>query len=853
LGRGYGSDTKKCNIIEMSMGCGTSVRKSVVLICAIFLAAVFPDRVNAQSISNIVAGSNSIPVYSKYEVRFNVGTTAKYPFFQYDESPPSGIMAKIGVTVEGVITAPSGKVSRQPAFFTNEVLRTGSGSGMRFEETGKSYWAVRFSPQESGVHGVTLSVRDASGIVTQTAGSFTATSPTKDGFVGVSKNDTRYFEFSNGKLFWPIGPAWGDDYAKYVGTGQNLERPWMAGNGTYSTNWARWKSSAEQFGNEGIKTRLNWREHAPGSELSYELFYPEGYRMWLTFWLDEMFGLRLKNGFRYQVKLTFKTVGVAGPRNAALPYGFVVKAFTPDIMWNNHTQDQFDAALRDPQSQVVIADHVKGSNDWQTLTGTFTANSDWNNIYLYLDNVTGGQVYVDEFSMKEILPDGSFGGEQVRNPKADMHTYAESRSAAYFDWQLEQGEANGVYFKYVVHDKNDWIQAHLKSTGEFSDVGDGYYQDENTKARWLLRQWYRYLAARYGYSTAVHSWELNNEGPPNQNDGTNPPTSVHWRTAQAFAKFMHQIDSHPHLATTSFWCCWRPEFWGNDTLFPDIDYADLHEYTSSTLTAGGNYSEDMAEFVTRLSATTWASQVGKPVVIGETGITDSLDTNNMSSLLRLANPGIWYHNILWAQLHPGSAFVPNYWFFEHLSQISRETISRPFYLFIKDLDVNKGGYVDAAANTTNTNLRAIGQKNPSKNAAYLWIQNKDHTWKKYMDGIRTSYSGTIKLNLNPNILYKVDWWNTTTGAVASTQIIQANNAGEVSLSVGSLADDVAVKISSVVKFGDANSDGKVDGIDYVIWLNHYGQNVSSSAVGDFNSDNRVDGIDYVVWLNNYGG
>lgn len=54
------------------------------------------------------------------------------------------------------------------------------------------------------------------------------------------------------------------------------------------------------------------------------------------------------------------------------------------------------------------------------------------------------------------------------------------------------------------------------------------------------------------------------------------------------------------------------------------------------------------------------------------------------------------------------------------------------------------------------------------------------------------------------------------------------------------------------KAGDANSDGKVDGIDYVIWLNHYNQNTSNGASdGDFNSDGRVDGIDYVIWLNNY--
>lgn len=57
----------------------------------------------------------------------------------------------------------------------------------------------------------------------------------------------------------------------------------------------------------------------------------------------------------------------------------------------------------------------------------------------------------------------------------------------------------------------------------------------------------------------------------------------------------------------------------------------------------------------------------------------------------------------------------------------------------------------------------------------------------------------------------------------------------------------------VFKPGDANGDTHVDGVDYVIWLNHYSQMVSGGpTVGDFNTDGTVDGVDYVVWLNNYG-
>lgn len=51
---------------------------------------------------------------------------------------------------------------------------------------------------------------------------------------------------------------------------------------------------------------------------------------------------------------------------------------------------------------------------------------------------------------------------------------------------------------------------------------------------------------------------------------------------------------------------------------------------------------------------------------------------------------------------------------------------------------------------------------------------------------------------------------------------------------------------------DANGDGKIDELDYVIWKNNLGKLLSGVTSGDFNGDGKIDGIDYVIWLNNYG-
>jgi hypothetical protein len=57
--------------------------------------------------------------------------------------------------------------------------------------------------------------------------------------------------------------------------------------------------------------------------------------------------------------------------------------------------------------------------------------------------------------------------------------------------------------------------------------------------------------------------------------------------------------------------------------------------------------------------------------------------------------------------------------------------------------------------------------------------------------------------------------------------------------------------------GDANGDGKVDGLDYLVWAANYGDDPAddppgSPANGDFDDSGVVDGLDYLVWAGNFG-
>ncbi len=730
------------------------------------------------AVNNLSPLPQSVPVYEKVELSFDLDTVASIPFYRYDPTPPPGIPAGAGVSVEGVFTTPSGKTLTQPGFYTTLTDMLPCGDSPCFQQTNQNRWMVRFSPQETGQYQVSLNVEDSSGKITVPVGSFQATPPTRPGYIRVSPVDPRYFEFTNGQLYWPGGPASGPNYAKYPGTGLNLERPWMAGIGAYSTDFARWMSTGKDLGNEGFDSQLSFESHFPGHQLSQLIQAPDASRIWIGWLNGAPYKPILKEGSQYQVMVRFKTEGITGPVDSAVPYGFAIKK-------TGWPSDTFAADNRNTPSMIPI---VSQNQDWHTLINRFTATSQDADkgrpyINLYLDNVSAGKVYIDQFSLREVLPNGALGGELIVDANANLQSYVDPDGAAYIDWQVQQGEQDGVYFKYVVHDKRDWVQNHLLASGVFANKGDGYYQPAGTAAHWLLEQWWRYTAARWGYSTAIHSWELNNEGPPDD--------PAHYQLAQDLGRFMHQTDSHPHLVSTSFWSGWQGQFFSNRRQYPDIDYADVHEYIQDKKEA-----TNLVQWQLDRGAQYYQNPVGKPVMRGETGI--GSPGADFYDLLKQSNNGVWYHNLLWSQLGPNVVYNPNYWWSDHSKQIDMISISQAFYKFVSTLDVNTGGYVGVDASASNSNLRAIGQKNPITGKAHLWIQNEGHTWltslKNGGSPAPQVQSGTIIVMVKPQTAYTVEWWDPYTGEVTKRESSTSNNSGVLTLTVSDLTTDVAVKI-----------------------------------------------------------
>jgi hypothetical protein len=363
----------------------------------------------------------------------------------------------------------------------------------------------------------------------------------------------------------------------------------------------------------------------------------------------------------------------------------------------------------------------------------------------------------------------------------------------------------------VVLEKDDEIYQNLTDEGGFitdRPNREGVYGVGRAvnKTRWLQQAWWRYLQARWGYSPAIHSWELLNEG--------DPASRRHHVLADEFGKFMHfgvfgeapQAGfDHPndHLVTTSFWHSFPvKEFW-NNAEYPHLDYADIHAYVSTSFAPPSEKDlmhGDAAYYHIWHSKAAIAARLGKPVVRGEAGLDLPGSQDERALGIQRDRRGVWLHNFLWAGLDAGGLYEI-YWWRSHLAGAHGDHRSayRRVARFLQTLDLNKGGYSDWDGTVTAPAIRVVGQKHLKAGRMHLWIQNTGHTWKAVVDG-RTipAASGSITVpGFAPGQQYVAEWWDTWTDSEPTRQTLTSDQTGALMLDVEALATDVAVAVRPV--------------------------------------------------------
>ncbi len=581
-------------------------RVLAIVLCGLFGLLVWavtprPTYADGPSIANVTVVSPTVGLYDSFVLTCTVTTTATNPYFPYDPDPPPGVPAGVGVSVDGLFSNDGWDTFVvQPSFLYQDYQRDciGAKEGEDFCESGREWlypvgnpvWKIRFAPLETGTWRYRIRATDGSGTTYYPADgdfSFTVVPSNNHGFLRVSPTDPGYFEFSDGTPFIGVGHGSGFDnqrlsYAvdeemrRLEENRVNFLRIWMTGSSVYMAPWHPWTSHHLPY--EG--------GYFPAASLTYDEAYD-----------DHLFSLRLwhfpdpgvsdrrnpcmfqgfsnnvsvKPNTTYQLRVRLKTAGVTGPRDSGYPYGFTVRK----AGWLGDTCS--DPGFTEGQSDRLL-DHVNRDTEWHEITGTFTTDPDeyfLGYLYLILENTTAGEAFIDEVSLREMDSGVPVGPEVLRKNRFAYHLYFDQQPSWQWDYVFEKAAQSGVAIRPVILEKNDWIANHIDENGNLVGTyyeldNNRFYARPNTPVRRFHEYFWRYLIARWGYSTAVHSWELMNEGDPFNGN--------HYAQANDFGQYMHIHDPHGHLVTTSNWHSFPiVEFWSNPA-YSEVDYADMHVY-----------------------------------------------------------------------------------------------------------------------------------------------------------------------------------------------------------------------------------------------------------------------------------
>ena len=526
------------------------------------------------AISNITIITPNVARYEKFEIHFDVDTTATNPYMPYDANPPAGVAPEIGITVEALFSPDNWQtVYTQPAFFEQPYSHTSNGQD-HFIPDGSPHWTVRFAPQRPGTWQFRLQAQDAGGSTTSPAAnplsfSVAATSDNpyvRNGFLRVSTRDPRYFEFQNGTPF--IGLGFNDrllestqvetDFTNYEAHQINFLRVWLSELGINGSQWTSWASHHYPFNGYLPGVQYDRLTTFDGADFSIRLD-ANNPCVYADFWQRN---LPSQPNTTYVFQARVKAANVTGPAGSGA-YGFVVK-----------TAGWLDKGCVNVNGTAVTTP-VVGATDWMTVTGTIVTGSNqyfMDNIYLALQNTTGGKVYID--SAQLYAQNDPNQVNLIREP-ANNHYFFDPMKSALWDEFMTQAAEHGVYLKVVIDEKNEYLRNHIDANGNTTDGGsnDNFYAASDTEVGWLHEAWWRYIIARWGYSTAVHSFEFINEGDPYNGN--------HYRTVTNLAEYMDANDPARHMVTTSFWHSYpNKEFWSN-AAYTAVDYADIHAYVAT--------------------------------------------------------------------------------------------------------------------------------------------------------------------------------------------------------------------------------------------------------------------------------
>jgi hypothetical protein len=760
-----------------------------------------------------------VPQYAKFEVAFDVqSTTARNPYFPFDPATPPGIEPGTGISVDALLLPPGvedwNAALRLPCFYYQPVTEAGSGESVNFLPVGEGDWRCRFTPPTAGTWHYRMQATDAAGTAESAIYSFAVDESDRKGFVGVSAQDPRFFEFSDGTAFTTplISLEEGNPLNSLARIRQNI--PKLGQNGIRFVRWFPTGEGANYFvAPFSDAIRINWAfgdgwsvpapvDSASGKKFSYRPYF------YSTQAVPGMAGQRYRLSFRAEV---------VGEKALRAQIGNISGAVL-DICSANSTYHEANGGQCDYKQD--------GWHDYAIeVTNPADANLSIGVRGLYVspdapapyNNVQAGDIGVHSVVLQRYEEDG-WGPNLLTRSDPDTFGFVDQPAAARLDEIFWLSEQYGVYHKLPLFHKNDAILNRIMAngaTGAPDSLCTQFYSDEGQASRWYQRAYARYFIARWSYSPALHSVELANE---------NHLTPQSYEAAFALAQFVRDTSPRHILLSNSFWGYFVSDFFANPEKGHLLDYGDKHWYACQDDTEHeliSNTWDDSAAYVrecqNRFREYAEAYGYRRPLVRGEGGVAQSGTGPQHPEIIK-ETKGVYYHKKLWAQVGGLGSSCDGEWYPRLFvsyrdDQFPNDSVDlfkmmAAYERFMAGENLNQGGFraigtdlggsEQIGLKATSSQLRAWGVASPDR--ALVWIDNPAHTWKNVADGVQvTPASGFLAVpGFRPGGQYSVEWWDTYAyeagQQVVRTQSIVAGLDGKITLEVGDLASDVAVKI-----------------------------------------------------------
>ena len=195
-------------------------------------AVARPKDTEAPFIRNVQANRDQVLCFRKFEVTCDLPDRYGDPFSTNE------------VAVTATFEGPSGPPQTVGGFYTRTYFREVGLGSERIVPQGKPLWCVRFAPSRPGKYTYTLTARDAYGETRWGPAGFTALPPLSHGFVRVAASDPRFFEFTDGTPYFPIG----HNARSPFDTRLDQQFPWTRRSPEGSTVYARYFGNMQKNG-----------------------------------------------------------------------------------------------------------------------------------------------------------------------------------------------------------------------------------------------------------------------------------------------------------------------------------------------------------------------------------------------------------------------------------------------------------------------------------------------------------------------------------------------------------------------------------------------------------------------------